>query len=240
MVILLSIIAALAALAGGYVAIKSRSRLNQALGFTAGVILGLVAFDLLPEIFEILSSTDLRALWPMLALVSGFLIFHILEKLVLIHHPQESGYGPHIHPHVGLASAIALCGHSFLDGLAIGVAFQVSDSVGVAVSIAVIAHRFADGFSSTNVMILHRNKLSRTQLVLYIAAIMPVLGALATRTISLSEESLAIYLGFFAGFLLYIGASDILPQAHSKESSRATIGLTILGALFMLVVSQLA
>jgi ZIP family zinc transporter len=51
---------------------------------------------------------------------------------------------------------------------------------------------------------------------------------------------LAVYLGFFAGFLLYIGASDILPQAHSKTSSRATIALTVTGALFMLAISHIA
>jgi zinc and cadmium transporter len=67
---------------------------------------------------------------------------------------------------------------------------------------------------------------------------MPILGVLVTNVFTFSEESLAIYLGFFAGFLLYIGASDILPQAHSKGSSRATIGLTVLGTVFMFVVTR--
>lgn len=238
-IFLLAAAAALAALAGGFVAIRYRQRLSLALGFTAGIILGLIAFDLLPEIFRIVSSTGLSSTWPMISLVSGFLLFHVLEKLVLVHQPHEEDYGPHIHPHVGTASALALTGHSFLDGVAIAVAFQVSHSVGVAVAIAVIAHRFADGFSTTNVMLLHRNKLSRAQLMLYIASAMPIIGALAAQLFSFSEKSLAIYLGFFAGFLLYIGAADILPQAHSKGPSRSTIWLTVLGVVFMFLVTRL-
>lgn len=235
---LLSLVAALAAMIGGALAIRSRKNLAYTLSFTAGIILGLVAFDLLPEIFNIVQSTGLDAAWPMTTLVIGFLLFHIVEKFILIHHSHESEYGPHIHPHVGIASALALSGHSFLDGVAIGVAFQVNSAVGAAVAIAVISHRFVDGFNTTNVMLHHKNKLNRARNMLLIAAVMPVFGALSTQLVSLSERSLGVYLGFFAGFLLYIGVSDILPQAHSKVSSHITVGLTILGVIFMFVVTR--
>ncbi|MBI2007722.1 ZIP family metal transporter [Candidatus Saccharibacteria bacterium] len=237
---LLTLAAALAALLGGFIAIRGRRRLQLALGFTAGLILGLVAFDLLPEIFEISQSENLDPIWPMIALVSGFLLFHIIEKLILIHYGSEEKYGPHRHPFVGVAGAVALSGHSFLDGLSIGIGFQVNTAVGVTVAIAVIGHRFADGFNTTNVMLYHQNKPSRAKKMLAIAALMPILGGLSSLLFSLSEAVLAVYLGFFAGFLLYIGASDILPQAHSKNSSRLTIGLTVLGALFMFIVTRLA
>jgi zinc and cadmium transporter len=235
---LLSLLAALTALVGGFLAIRGRRQLSYTLGFTAGVILGLIAFDLLPEIFNIVQKTGLDPKWPMITLVLGFLVFHIIEKFILIHHPSENNYGPHVHPHVGVASALALAGHSFLDGVAIGVAFQVNKAVGTAVAIAVISHRFADGFNTTNVMLHHQNKPHLARRLLYVAAIMPVLGVLITNVATFSERSLAIYLGFFAGFLLYIGASDILPQAHSKGSSRKTIALTVLGTVFMFIVTR--
>ena len=239
-VFVLSLCAAAAALVGGFVAIKNRRHLNLTLGFTAGIILGLVAFDLLPEIFSIAAETSIDPIWPMIALVSGFLLFHIVEKFILIHSASEKEYGPHHHPAVGVAGAVALVGHSLLDGISIGIAFQVSPSVGSAVAIAVIGHRFADGFNATNVMLHHKNKLSRAKIMLYIAAVMPIIGGLSTLLFTLSESVLAIYLGFFAGFLLYIGASDILPQAHSKHSSRSTIAATVLGTLFIFLVTRLA
>lgn len=240
LILTMTILAALAAFLGGYIAIKNRNKLNSALGFTAGIILGLVAFGLLPEVFEITNDQNLDIVWPMIALVGGFLIFHITEKAILLHHSSENRYGPHHHPLVGVAGAAALSGHSFLDGLSIGLAFQVNSSVGFAVAIAVIGHRFADGFSATNVMLSHENKTSDTKKMLVVAAVMPILGGLASLLFSLPETVLSIYLGFFAGFLLYIGASDILPEAHSKNSSYKTIGLTVLGVVLMFVITRLA
>jgi len=239
-VFLFSAAASMAALFGGYVAFRSRQKLSLALGFTAGLILGLVAFDLLPEIFDISISQSLDIIWPMISLVSGFLLFHIIEKFILIHYGTESQYGPHQHPYVGVAGAAALSGHSFLDGLSIGIAWQVSTAVGLAVAIAVIGHRFADGFNTTNVMLYHQNRPSRAKLMLMIAAVMPIIGGLTSLLFSLSESILGIYLGFFAGFLLYIGAADILPQAHSQGSSRWTILLTVLGTVLMFLITRLA
>ena len=240
LVFLVTLTAALAALIGGFVAFRSRDRISLTMGFTAGMIIGLVAFDLLPEIFEIAEGQNLDPTWPMITLVAGFLLFHVVEKLILIHHGSEEKYGPHRHPFVGVAGAVALSGHSFLDGLSIGIGFQASTAIGIAVAIAVVGHRFADGFNTTNVMLHHQNKPSAAKKMLAVAVVMPILGGLTSLFFSLSEEVLAVYLGFFAGFLLYIGASDILPQAHSKNSSRLTIGLTILGALLMFLITRIS
>jgi ZIP family zinc transporter len=238
--LLLSLLAAAGALLGGFIAFKGKKRLPLALGFTAGLIIGLVAFDLLPEIFEISEAEGLDIVWPMIALASGFLLFHVIEKFILLHYAQEGKYGPHRHPNVGVIGALAFYGHSFLDGLSIGLAFQVNEAVGTAVAIAVIGHRFADGFNTTNVLLHHQNKPRRAKQVILLEAPMPVLGALAALLISVPESTLAIYLGFFAGFILYIGASDILPQAHSRNSSYKVIVATVLGTVFMFLVSRLA
>lgn len=238
--VILSFLTFVSTLAGGFIAIKNRHRLHYILGFTAGIILGVIAFDLLPEIFELVDSTGIDATWPMVALVVGFLLFHIFEKLLLIHHAHEDEYGAHRHPKVGVLSALALSAHSFLDGVGIGLGFQVNPAVGVAVAIAVIGHDFADGLNTVTLMLSHKNSVKRSVGFLLIDALAPVAGALSTLLFQLSDTQLLVYLGFFAGFLLYIGASDILPQAHEKHSSRTTIGLTVLGALLIFCVTRVA
>jgi zinc transporter ZupT len=130
--VLLSLAAFFSTFAGGLFALKFRDRLHFILSFTAGVLLAVVSFDILPEIFELAREQQLDATGAMIALVVGFLFFHALEKFVLM-----------------------------------------------------------------------------------------------------------LYLGFFAGFLLYIGASDILPEAHSQNRPAITgslIALTCLGAAFIFVV----
>jgi zinc transporter ZupT len=225
---------------GGIVGLKNKDQTHRFLGFTAGVLLGVVTFDLLPEIFDLLNTLDKGPLPAMIALVAGFLGFHIVEKSLLIHHANEKEYGDHKHPQVGVASALALIGHSFLDGVAIGLGFQAGNSVGIAVAIAVIAHDFTDGLNTVNLMLLNKNKTKKTFFFLVADALAPVLGALSTLLFSISDEALVIYLGFFAGFLLYIGASEILPEAHSKHSSYKTIGTTILGVVFIFVITRFA
>ncbi len=223
---------------GGLFALRHRDRLHLIMGFTAGVLLGLVAFDLLPEIFARAHELSLDTTAPMLGLVAGFLAFHIAEKLTIIHHAHEADYATHHHPRVGILSALALSGHSFLDGVGIGVGFKVSAAVGIVVAVAVIAHDFSDGLNTVTLMLVNKNTSRRALGMLLVDALAPVLGAISTLFFSIPEAGLPIYLGFFAGFLLYIGASDILPEAHRQRSSAMTVALTVLGATFAFVVTR--
>jgi ZIP family zinc transporter len=127
-----------------------------------------------------------------------------------------------------------------MDGVGIGLGFQVSPTVGALVALAVIAHDFTDGMNTVTLMLTHKNTARQATKFLLIDALAPVLGALSTLLFTVSESFLLAYLGFFAGFLLYIGASDILPEAHSKHSSWKTVVLTVLGTLFTLVVVSVA
>ncbi len=226
-------------LLGGLVGMKYRDKLHLILGFTAGVLLGVVSFDIFPEIIRLVGELKTDPVFPMIALVIGFLVFHILEKTLLIHHAEEETYGEHKHPSVGVLSALALSGHSFLDGVGIGLGFQISSFIGVLIAIAVISHDFSDGLNTVSLALVHKNTDKRALSLLLLDAIAPVAGALSTRFFSLADKDLLLYLGFFAGFLLYIGVSDILPEAHREKSSVLTILMTIFGVSFIFLVSRI-
>src|SRR5205085_639497 len=108
-------------------------------------------------IIELLSTNNIHTIQPMLGLVVGFLAFHIFEKVLLIHKEDEETYGLHKHPHIGIASALALSGHSFLDGVGIGLGFQASSAIGILVAIAVISHDFSDGLNTVSLTLVHKN-----------------------------------------------------------------------------------
>ena len=239
-VILLSLATFLSTFLGGLFAVRFKNKLHLAMAFTAGILLGVVAFDILPEIIDQLKATGVSSIEPMIALVVGFLLFHVLEKLIVIHHGQEESYSDHRHPHVGILSAVALIGHSFMDGVGIGLGFQISPAVGLLVAIAVISHDFADGINTITLMLSHNNSDQKAKSFLILDSIAPILGALSTLLFSVPDRFLLWYLGFFAGFLLYIGISDILPEAHAKRSSFTLIGLTILGTVFIFIVTRFA
>ena len=234
----LSAAAFLSTLIGGAFALRFSRAFHSILGLTAGVLLGVVAFDVLPELFELTREHGIDPMGPMIALVTGFLLFHASEKLLLIHHAQEGSYVQHRHPTVGVLSAAALAGHSFMDGVGIGLGFQISAQVGAMVALAVIAHDFADGLNTVGLMLAHQNTHRRALTMLALDAFAPLAGAASTLAVQMPPPLLPLYLGFFAGFLLYIGAADILPEAHSHRSSALTIALTCLGAAFVFVVTR--
>jgi zinc transporter ZupT len=228
---LLSIVTFFSTSAGGLFALRFRDHLHFLLSYAAGVLLGVVSFELLPEIFRLTRSTNNDPTGAMIALVTGFLLFHVLEKFALVHPVHEDDYASHHHPRVGILSALALAGHSFIDGVGIGLAFQVSASLGIAVAIAVITHDFCDGLNTVSLMLIHRNTTARAIAMLMLDAAAPVLGALSTLLFRVSSAEMTLYLGFFTGFLLYIGASDILPEAHSQNRGAVTGRLVILTCL---------
>src|ERR1700737_3995473 len=142
-----AISAFLMALAGGAFAFRYQKYLLYIMAYSAGVLVGVVFLDLLPEITELsrTTSTGIRSL--MLTVILGFLAIFLLEKLTIIHGEKQHDAPGH-HHNVGLVGAIGLSFHSFLDGLAIGVGFKAGTQVGVVVLIAVVAHDFADGLNT--------------------------------------------------------------------------------------------
>jgi ZIP family zinc transporter len=237
--ILLAIATFISTLLGGLFAIRHKTRLHHIMAFAAGVLLGVVAFDIFPEIIRETQVNNFNPAWVMVSLVVGFLVFHVLEKSILIQHcHDEECFTHHKHPDIGIASAMALAGHSFVDGVGIGLGFQVSTTVGLLVAIAVISHDFTDGMNAVSLMLNHRNSDKKSVLFLLLVAVAPVLGVISTTLFTVPASFLVMYLGFLAGFLLYIGASDILPEAHSKQSSYGLMSLTIFGALLIFIITR--
>jgi zinc transporter ZupT len=202
-------------LAGGAFAFRYQRYLHAIMAFSAGLLIGVVFLDLIPEIVETAHTAGVQTRTLMLTLIGGFMGIFLLEKLTIIH-SEKTHDTPGHHHNVGLAGAIGLSFHSFLDGLAIGVGFQAGTEVGFVVLLAVVAHDFADGLNTVTFMLATRNNRWRTILLLIVDALAPVAGALLAQVLRIDPGLLAFQLAFFAGFLLYLGASDLLPHVHER------------------------
>lgn len=234
--IALAALTALATALGGLLALKAKDRLHLVLGLAAGLLLGLVAFDLLPEVFARSSNEVLGAPAVSIALIGGFLALHLYERFFGSHEPAESDYG-HEHKHAanvaGGLGAVAMGGHVFLDGLALAVAFKVSDQLGIAVFIALLVHAFSDGLNTVSLLIKSGHWSKNAKWLIGVDTIARISGATLGSMVAFSEDFIALYLAAFAGIIIYLATSHILPEAHAKHSSRLTLLATATGVIAM-------
>ncbi len=237
--IALAAITAISTGAGGYLAIRSKDRLHLTLGLSAGFLLGLVAFDLLPEVFALNKNSFGGVPTVSIAFVVGFLGLHFAEQIFGSHEPAESDYG-HEHDHsaniAGTVGAVAMAGHVFLDGVALGLAFQISNRLGFAVFIAILAHAFSDGLNTVSFLIKGGHWTKRAVSLLGVDAVMRISGAALGTYVVISNPVMAIYLAIFSGFVIYLATSHILPEAHSRHPSRLTMLATVAGVAIMWLV----
>ncbi|WP_267241400.1 ZIP family metal transporter [Streptomyces sp. PR69] len=224
---------------GGWTAQRVTDRRHLVLGLAGGLMLGVVGLDLLPEALRAAGGGVFGVPQGLLLFVGGFLAAHTVERLLAVRaHGGRPDQGRV--PQVGLAAAAAMVGHSLMDGIAIGAAFQVSGGMGATVALAVITHDFADGFNTYTLASLYGNSRAKSLTLLVAAALAPVAGATSTLLFTLPEELLGSYLGFFGGVLLYLAAAEILPEAHHDHPGRSTLLCTAGGVGFIWLVVGLA
>jgi ZIP family zinc transporter len=222
---------------GGLLALKSKDRFHLVLGLSAGLLLGLVGFDLLPEVFH---DSEITGGVPTVsvAILAGFLLLHISERSFGGHEPVDSEYG-HDHSHGSIAGgvgAVAMAGHVFLDGAALGLSFKVSNELGFAVFIALLVHAFSDGLNTVSMLVKTGHWKARSKYILFIDAAARIGGAAVGTYIAFEGNWVTIYLSLFAGMVIYVATSHILPEAHSHHPSRWTLAATGIGVLTMWIV----
>jgi zinc transporter ZupT len=206
--------------------------------FAAGALLGITFFDLIPEAVSISIDTEVQLTLLMSTIVVAFLVFHILDRFVVLH-AMKDGHPEHGLQTSGMIKASGLSLHSFLDGVAIGAAFHVGFELGLVVAMAVIFHDFSDGLNTVAVMLRSGSSERRAFSWLLLDSISPLLGASATFLISVPSYAIAFMLAFFSGEFLYLGAADLLPEAHREKTSAKIVLATILGVALVFVTTQL-
>jgi zinc transporter ZupT len=232
--VLLALVTLISTGLGGTAAIRLRDRLHLLLGFSSGAVLAVALFDILPEVFAFDHGASYM---PVTAL--GFLAFFALERYTAMHRAREHPHLAEAHEaELGAMSAAGLAFHSFLDGVAIGVGFQTSVQIGLLIAFGIIAHDFSDGLNTVTVVLAHGNSSRRAVFWLIIDMLAPVLGAASTLMFNLGPGLLPPLLAFFAGSFLYIGASDLLPEAQEHDSPMVGIA-TFAGMLTIFLITRL-
>jgi len=215
-------VTALSTFAGGLLALRLRRELATLIALTGGIVVAVALFDVLPEALQSLEPRDALAVVGV-----GFLLFFVGERALVLHHRDEPEQA-RAHHRVGALGAAGLSVHSLIDGLGIGLAFQVSTATGVLVFIAVVSHDFADGMNTVSFVLFQSEDSRQALRWLSADALAPIVGAIIGSLVSISGHSLGYVLALYAGFFLSMGATDLLPEAHSHPSWKR-MALTVFG-----------
>ncbi len=225
---------------GGLLATRFRERFGLLAAFAAGVLIAVPLFDLIPESLVLAIGLDVKVEYVMYATAVGFIFLFVLERYVSVHRVCTENTCMNVrHPKGGIFGASELSAHSFMDGLAIGIGFQSGTHVGIIVAVAVISHDFSDGINTVTVMLNSGNSVRNSLKMLLLDAVTPVLGAASTLLFTISPNYLPLVLPFFAGGFLYLGASDLLPEAHERNPPIVSVALGLAGFALIFIISQI-
>jgi zinc transporter ZupT len=232
--------ASFATFLGGRLALRFQDRLHLVLGFSAGAVMGVALFDLLPEAIEVggeysrpVVTTGLVAL--------GFVVYMFIERAISAPAEQEAiGADGDPGAQRGHLGAGSLTLHSFLDGVGIGLAFQISATLGGIVAIGVVAHDLSDGINTVNLVLAGGGKVKGAGRWLVADALAPIVGIACTSLVHVSAPAFAPLLALFSGFFLYIGASELVPESHHRHPQLWTSCATVVGLALIYVAVHLA
>lgn len=206
--------------------------------FTAGLMLALVFFHLMPEAIE------LSEIAPQIIFL-GFFGFYLLENFLMINSGIELPYcvdgdEPHSHlfPITGVMAFSGLALHSLIDGIIIGVGFEISAEVGVLASFAVIAHEVPEGI--TSFALINETLPNRAGLLSIIVAVATPLGAFLSLFFirSIPDPFVGVLLALGAGTFIYVAASDLIPKTHQNQCWKSLIAF-IVGMLLIIILALL-
>lgn len=208
----LAAVASLAIIGGGRLALRLAHSVPTIIALSGGIVVAVALLEILPEAIENIGEPHDAV--PLVA--AGFVAFFLLERVLVLHHRDE----PHearSHHRVGMLGALGLALHTFTDGVGIGLAFGLNVETGLLVFVAVVSHGFADGLNTVSFVLGQSGDRRQALRWLRIDAVAPLIGAAVGSLITVSDQTLGYFLAVYAGFFLYMGATDLLPEAHAHD-----------------------
>jgi len=183
---------------------------------SAGTLMGDAFIHLIPEAYEDSKSNVSVSLY----ILSGILVFFVLEKVIHWRHCHEEPCEKHPHPF----SYIILFGdslHNFVDGMVIGASYLVSIPIGIATTIAVVFHEIPQEIGDFASLIYGGFSRRKALFLNFLTALTAVLGALLILAFNFKTDGVEGFLiPFAAGGFIYIAGTDLIPELHKQNGAK--------------------
>lgn len=200
---------------------------------SAGTLMGDAFLHLIPEAYAAGNNPFVSVY-----ILTGILVFFVLEKILHWRHCHEEPCEEHPHPF----SYVILIGdavHNAIDGMVIAASFLVSIPVGIATTTAVIFHEIPHEIGNFGSLVYGGFTRSKALLYNFLSAIFSIIGAVLVLVINITDGSLTRFLiPFAAGGFVYIAGTDLIPELHKHTEIKKGIWqlLTFLAGIGLMLV----
>jgi ZIP family zinc transporter/zinc and cadmium transporter len=216
----------------GAVAVAWRAKwsvraLETMIAFAAGFMLSVAMIEILPE--AIAQSGRVAAA----AVLAGYLLVHLTQH-TFVHHFHFGEETHQVTSTVGISALAGLMLHTFFDGVAIASAFRIDATVGALVFIAVLLHKLPEGLAISSIFLAAGASRRRALAAAALLGLTTIVGAVMTEQLGF----LRVHgLGLSAGVMLYVGASNLVPEFQAKRAW--SLQLTFFAGCALFVVARL-
>ena len=203
--------------------------------FAVGALLGDAFLHLLPETFEKIGFN----IPVSLLILSGIILFFMLEKFLRWQHCHVPTTEKHPHP-MAMLNLVGDGVHNALDGMIIASSFLLSPTVGFATTLAVICHEIPQEVGDFGVLVHSGLSVRKALGYNLLAALTAFIGAALVLVMGRWIQDFSVYLlPVTAGGFLYIAGSDLIPELCQREvrplTSLGQLANILLGIAVMLV-----
>jgi zinc and cadmium transporter len=198
--------------------------------FSAGALFGGAFIHLLPEAFR-----ESNAMMVSTGVLSGIVIFFVVEKVIHWRHCHMPTNKHHLHP-VGILNLIGDGVHNFIDGLVMAAAYLTSIPLGIVTTLAVLLHEIPQELGDFGVL-LHAGFTKKKALWFnLLSALTAIIGAVAGLIIGAYSQSIKLFLlPFAAGGFIYIAGADLIPELHKDVCESPSTSRSLLQLLFFVL-----
>ena len=219
--------------------------LPHLVSFATGTLLGAALLALVPEALQSAGIESAHGIG--LALVSGIVMFFVLEKLVLWRHSHSGEYADHgahhhHHDHREQASAVLVVVgdsiHNALDGVIIGAAFLTDPQLGIITAVAVMTHEIPQEIGDFAVLLHSGMSRGRALLLNLMSSLTSVIGGIVAYLGLSSDSAIIPYaVAVAAASFIYVAVADLIPGLHRRVSVRESTTQVVLISLGIAVIA---
>lgn len=230
----ISVISLLGTLIGSSIGLliskPSNRLLGALLGFSGGLMLAIVVFDLIPECTE-----KWNFMSTLSTIIFGIIIIAFSDRIL-----NKKNIFSNKHMQVAVITAAGLMLHNFPEGIIMGCGFFLGGTLGTRMCILIAVHDIPEGVAVAAPMVA--SKIDPLKIFVYtaITAIPTAFGAAIGIFIGgISASVLGISLGLASGIMLYVVCGKMLPEAIKLWYGLSTTLSILAGFLIGLVMCSI-